>query len=185
MQLVRIAIHKFFAQLRVKLNITNTIGWYFILLKKGSHLSQHLGQYFSSFNYVKPNYGSRRFILNSRETSHMNRNTHKCNESKDFDEGLCVRKYIDNELNCTIPWQKEPDKNMKKCKSAVNYHKLGDVNDKIMNAGYKKVQEMTGCILACKQTIFDHKPIRPDDEDTNSGRAKKESNLSLLCNCFW
>jgi hypothetical protein len=156
------------------LNITNIDGWYFILLKKGYDLPQYVGQYLRHWSYLPSTSGSERFALNIRETSYLNTNMYKCSTNQDIvGDVSCVWKYVEKELNCTLPWLRIHDNATNKCKSKAQYKKLGKLTDKIINSGYTKVRKFSGCLLPCKQTRITQESILKGDGDTGSTKTKE------------
>ena len=92
----------------------------------------------------------------------------------------CYSKYIRDNLNCTLPWdRRQQSKGKEKCESPEHYLAMKSLLRPFETMGERELREETGCLPPCSYFSYDSKRLKQSvftaEMDAGAAMTKEEA----------
>ena len=91
------------------------------------------------------------------DSNYLNEEGSRCSESKDLaisNYNICYEKYLEANINCSIPWRKQNDSTHSDCDTFAQKDFLSNITKQIEAMGELEVYKTTGCSPSCSRREF-------------------------------
>ena len=98
------------------------------------------------------------YELQLQKMRHIDSAESPCDETdRNIDLEGCLQKYIESQINCSIPWGRRQFKKMEPCQTEYEFQQYNDLSTTIKYLGERGIYERTGCKSNCDETRYEMK----------------------------
>ena len=98
------------------------------------------------------------YALHLEKIRQINSEKSPCEESdRDIDLEGCLQKYMEGQINCSIPWGPRQFQGMKPCQTEKEFEQYRELASKIKFLGEPGIYEKTGCKSNCHVMKYEMK----------------------------